>query len=231
MNSTSYNEIVEKTKEFVKEKLKHAESGHDFYHIQRVWKNSIKIAKAEQLLNQENSSSEKYINMLVVELAALLHDIADHKFHNGDDKIGPQVAKDFLSSINLEDDIIEAVCEIIATISFKGSTEKNQMKTIEGKIVQDSDRLDALGAIGIARAFTYGGFKNRILYDPEEKPNMNMDWQQYKNNKGTTINHFYEKLLLITDRMNTKAGKEMAEKRHNFMVEYLNNFLEEWNAE
>ena len=225
MNSSeSQKEIVNKTIIFVKETLKHAESGHDFFHIQRVWKNSKKIA----LIELEDNKLD--VDLIVVELAALLHDIADHKFHNGDETIGPEVAREFLNSIEVEKSVVDAVCEIIATISFKGSTEVNEMKTIEGKIVQDADRLDAIGAIGIARAFSYGGFKNRVMYDPEEQPNMNMDWKQYKNNKGTTVNHFYEKLLLIKDRLNTKAGKSVAEKRHQYMVEFLDNFYDEWNA-
>ena len=242
LNGNSYEsddkKFVLKTIEFVKEKLKHAESGHDFFHIERVWKNSLQIASKEMGLN-ENSEKENgmasietkpQIKLLVVELAALLHDIADHKFNNGDDTKGPLISREFLLSINVGEDVIEAVCDIIATISFKGSTEKNDMKTIEGKIVQDADRLDALGAIGIARAFTYGGFKNRVLYDPIVKPNLNMNWEQYKNHKGTTINHFYEKLLLIKDKMHTKSGKAMAETRHLVMTDFLNNFIEEWNA-
>jgi len=235
---SDYKNVVLKTIEFVKDKLKHAESGHDFFHIERVWKNSLLIAAKEREFyeNSENENgmtstcNKPQINLIVVELAALLHDIADHKFNNGDDTKGPIIAREFLSSINVEEDVINEVCEIIATISFKGSTEKNDMKTFEGKIVQDADRLDALGAIGIARTFTYGGFKNRVLYDPNVKPNLDMNWEQYKNHKGTTINHFYEKLLLIKDKMHTNSGKALAEKRHLLMTDFLNSFVEEWNA-
>lgn len=220
-NST--NQIIEKTISFVKETLKDAESGHDWYHINRVWKNGILIAEGE-IQNGEK------VNLLVVQLAALLHDIADHKFHGGDEKIGGKVAGNFLTENGMDEVTVKAVSNIIDRISFKGSTEGNGMDTLEGKIVQDSDRLDALGAIGVARAFSYGGFRNRKMYDPEEKPNLNMDWEAYKKNEGTTINHFYEKLLLIKDRMNTQTGKKLATVRHDFMLIYLERFYGEWNV-
>jgi uncharacterized protein len=214
--------IIIKTKEYVQETLKNAESGHDYYHIERVLGNSLKIAE------QESKTSE--VNILVVQLGALLHDIADHKFHGGDHTVGPRVARDFLTGLKLNTETIDHVCEIIDTISFKGSSEINKMRTLEGMIVQDGDRLDALGAIGIARAFAYGGFKNRKMYDPTEKPHLNMTWEEYKKNQGTTINHFYEKLLLVKDLMNTNAGKEIASKKHDYMETFLNTFLDEWKG-
>ncbi len=226
MNSDKSPEekIIESTVEYVKETLKNAESGHDWFHIERVWKNANFISKKEI----ENGNK---INCLVVQLGALLHDIADHKFHGGDDTKGQKVAEEFLKdNLKLEDDIINQVCHIIAKISFKGSTSKNEMESLEGKIVQDADRLDAIGAIGIGRAFAYGGFRNREMYDPADKPNLNMGWEQYKKNTGSTINHFYEKLLLIKDLMNTEIGKELAQKRHDFMIGFLEEFYNEWDA-
>lgn len=215
--------IIQETIKFVKDKLKDAESGHDWFHIERVWKNSLLISEGEIINHPE-------INLTVIQLGALLHDIADHKFHGGDETVGPKVAGEFLQSLSVEKDTISAVCDIILKISFKGSTSKNEMESLEGKIVQDSDRLDAIGAIGIARTFSYGGFRNRQMYDPSEKPNMNMDWETYKNNKGHTINHFYEKLLLIKDRMNTETGKKLAEKRHEYMTGFLDQFYSEWEG-
>jgi uncharacterized protein len=215
--------IIEETIQFVKEKLKDAESGHDWFHIERVWKNSLLISEGEILKNPQ-------INLTIIQLGALLHDIADHKFHGGDDSVGPKVAREFLESLQVEENIISAVCNIIQKISFKGSTAKNEMDSCEGLIVQDSDRLDAIGAIGIARTFSYGGYRNRQMYDPQEKPNMNMDWETYKNNKGPTINHFYEKLLLIKDRMNTETGKKIAQKRHDYMCGFLEEFFNEWEG-
>lgn len=226
MDNEKRNHIIEETIKFVKETLKGAESGHDWYHIERVWSVARRIAEKEL----ENNKELKNFDPLVVELGALLHDIADHKFHNGDDKIGAKVAKDFLKGLNLDEEIIDKVSNVILKISFKGSTEKNEMDTLEGQIVQDSDRLDAIGAMGVARAFSFGGFRKREMYDPDQKPNLNMTWEEYKNNKGTTVNHFYEKLLLIKDRMNTDTGKKMAQKRHDYMLQFLDQFFNEWNS-
>jgi uncharacterized protein len=213
-------EIIHKTINFVKETLKGAESGHDWYHIERVWK----IAKNICL-------SEQGVNLQVVELSALLHDIADHKFHNGDHEKGSKVSEDFLKSIGLDSDTIEQVCNIVKNISFKGSNEINVMNSLEGKIVQDADRLDALGAIGVARSFSYGGFRNREMYNPYIPPKLGMTWEEYKKHEGTTVNHFYEKLFLLKDMMNTKRGKELAEERHKKMEEFIKEFLKEWNGE
>ncbi|MFT6748232.1 MAG: hypothetical protein ACJAQ1_000135 [Flavobacterium sp.] len=211
--------IIEKTVEFVKTTLQNAEGGHDWFHIERVYKNSILLAKTENC------------NLEVVQLGALLHDIADSKFHNGDETVGPKMARTFLESQNVPSEVIEAVISIIENISFKGGNVIRNYNSIELQIVQDADRLDAIGAIGIARAFSYGGFKNRAIYDPEIKPNLNQSKEEYKKNTAPTITHFYEKLLLLKDRMNTKTGKEIALDRHIYMEQFLDQFYAEWNGE
>ncbi len=212
--------LIESTITFVKEELKGAEGGHDWFHIERVYKNALAIAKNE---NVDNT---------VVALAALLHDIADPKFYNGDESIAPQKASEFLLKQNVDSKIIEHVTQIIENMSFKNSFDLNTSFTSkEMEIVQDADRLDAIGAIGIARCFNYGGFKNRPLYNPDIPPKLNMTKAEYKAAKAPTINHFYEKLLLLKDQMNTKTGKQIAEKRHAFMEQYLNQFYAEWEGE
>ena len=211
--------IIQKTIAFVKTELANAEGGHDWWHIYRVWKLAKQIAK------QEN------VDLFVVELGALLHDIADSKFNDGDEEIGPRKARAFLGSLNVDEDIIVHVENIVANISFKGGKEKQKFKSPELDVIQDADRLDALGAIGIARTFNYGGHKNREIYNPEIPPNLHMTKEEYKNSSAPTINHFYEKLLLLKDRMNTKTGKEMAEQRHRFMEEFLDEFYREWDGE
>ena len=211
--------LIQTTIQFVKQKLQNAEGGHDWFHIERVFKNSLLIAKNEKC------------NLLVVQLAALLHDIADSKFNDGDETIGPKTASDFLKSQNVDDKIIEEVVQIINNISFKGGNFQKTYNSIELDIVQDADRLDAIGAIGIARVFNYGGFKNRVLYDPEIFPSLDMTKEDYKNNANPTLNHFYEKLLLLKDKMNTKTGKKIADERHLFMENYLSQFYAEWNGE
>jgi uncharacterized protein len=211
--------ILDETIQFVKLKLKDAESGHDWWHIYRVWNNAKLIARSEPA------------DMLIVELAALLHDIADSKFHNGNEEIGPQIAGDFLQSIKLDHQVIFHVQQIIRFMSFKASFEQARFQSIEMDIVQDADRLDAIGAIGIARAFTYGGYKNRELYNPNIKPALNMSKEEYKNSAAPTINHFHEKLLLLKDKMNTITGRHIAEQRHQFMLTYLEQFNDEWNGE
>jgi len=211
--------VIQKTVDFVKKTLTDAEGAHDWWHIYRVWKLSKHIAKTEN------------VNVFIVELGALLHDIADSKFHNGDEEIGPRKAKEFLNSLNVEKDVIIHVEKIIANISFKGGKHIQEFKSIELDVVQDADRLDAIGAIGIARTFNYGGYKNREIYNPEIKPNLNMTKEEYKNNKDPTLNHFYEKLLLLKDKMNTKTGKHMAEHRHKFMESFLDEFYKEWDGE
>ena len=211
--------IVADTIQFVKQELKNAEGGHDWFHIERVWKNSVTIAK-----------TEPSANLQIVQLGALLHDIADSKFHNGDETIGPSKAAKFLKSIEVEESVINHVVNIVQHISFKGGNEKQSFRSLELDIVQDADRLDALGAIGIARTFNYGGHKGRAIYDPNIQPNLNMSKEEYKASIAPTINHFYEKLLLLKDRMNTAKGREMASERHDFMELYLKQFYKEWTA-
>ncbi|WP_299188789.1 HD domain-containing protein [uncultured Aquimarina sp.] len=211
-------QIIHKTVDFVKNTLRDAEGGHDWFHIERVFKTSKTIARSEK------------VDVFIVSLGALLHDIADSKFHNGDETIGPKIARNFLESLQLEKDIVNHVVLIIENISFKGGNTKQKFTSPELNVIQDADRLDAIGAIGIARCFNYGGFKNRTLYDPEIVPNLNMTKEEYKSSTAPTINHFYEKLLLLKDRMNTKTGREMAEKRHLFMESFLEEFFKEWEG-
>lgn len=211
--------IINKTIAFVKETLKNAEGGHDWFHIERVYKNSLLIAKTES------------VDVFIVSLGALLHDIADSKFHNGDETVGPKIARRFLFEMNVDSIVIEHVIAIIENISFKSSLDgKKKVSSKELDVVQDADRLDAIGAIGIARTFNYGGFKNRAIYDPEIKPNLNMTKEAYKASTAPTINHFYEKLLLLKDKMNTETGKALAKQRHQFMELYLKQFYSEWDG-
>ncbi len=212
------NDTIKKTKAFVQSTLAHAEGGHDWFHIQRVYNNALLISKNEK------------VDLFVVSLGALLHDIADSKFHNGDETVGPKIARDFLEDLNLPSEIIEHVVNIIENISFKGGHEAQKFRSAELDVVQDADRLDALGAIGIARCFNYGGFKNRPLYNPSVQPNLNMGKEEYKNSTAPSINHFYEKLLLLKDRMNTQTGRDIAYQRHNYMLEFLDQFFREWNG-
>lgn len=213
-----YN-LINNTITFVKEQLANAEGGHDWFHIERVYKNTLLIAEGEKC------------NLDVVKLGALLHDIADSKFHNGDETVGPRVARQFLEQQGAPEDIIVHVLNIIENISFKGGNFERAFNSIELQIVQDADRLDALGAIGIARAFNYGGFKGRALYDPAIAPNLNMSKEEYKASTAPTLNHFYEKLLLLKDRFNTKTGKKIAEGRHKYMEVFLAQFYAEWDGE
>lgn len=213
------NNLIEKTIQFVKETLENAEGGHDWFHIERVYKNSCLIAESEDC------------DLLVVKLGALLHDIADSKFHKGDEAIGPALAKGFLEKEDVSKEVVQHVIKIIENISFKGGNEPKKFKSIELDIVQDADRIDAMGAIGIARTFNYGGFKNRKLYDPAIKPNLNVSKEAYKNSTAPTINHFYEKLLLLKDLMNTVTGGKIALERHLFMESYLKQFYREWDGD
>lgn len=204
---------------FVKEKLEGAEAGHDWFHIERVWKLSKKIAEKEGG------------NLEVIELSALLHDIADPKFHNGDETLALKISQNFLEEIHVEGELIEQVLFVIKNISFKNRAEAPENPPLELQIVQDADRLDAIGAIGIARTFNFGGFKNNLMYHPEIKPNLGMNKEEYKKSNGTTINHFYEKLLLLKDLMNTETAKKIASERHDFMLQFLDKFYKEWNVE
>lgn len=211
--------IIDKTILFVKKQLQDAEGGHDWFHIERVFKNAVLIAQEEDC------------DVTVVKLGALLHDIADSKFHDGDEEIGPKMARTFLESENVSEGIIEHVVQIIQNISFKGGNFEKTFSSIELEIVQDADRLDALGAIGIARTFNYGGFKNRPIYNPSIAPKLNMTKEEYKKSDSPTLNHFYEKLLLLKDKMNTETGKKLAQERHRFMETFLSQFYAEWEGE
>ena len=212
-------QIIHNTRSFVKETLQNAEGGHDWFHIQRVVKNAREIAEGEE------------VDHFVVELGALLHDIADSKFHDGDESVGPKVAREFLKKQEVSEEIIGHVVKIIENISFKGGNVDQKFTSAELDVIQDADRLDALGAIGIARTFNYGGHKGRALYDPEIKPNLNMTKEEYKASTAPTINHFYEKLFLLKDRMNTDTGRKIAEERHRFMELFLEQFYAEWGTE
>lgn len=210
--------IIQNTINFVKETLKDAEGGHDYFHIERVYKNALLIAKNED------------VDTFIVALGALLHDIADSKFYNGDETIAPRKAREFLESENIDNETIIHIENIIKNISFKGGNFKQDFSSPELDVIQDADRLDAIGAIGIARCFNYGGFKNRALYNPEIPPNLQMTKEEYKNSTAPTINHFYEKLLLLKDKMNTKTGKKIANERHLYMKDFLQQFFDEWNG-
>jgi uncharacterized protein len=211
------NEIIQKTADYIKWDFSNEASGHDWWHIYRVWKNALTICE------RENADS------FIIQLAALLHDLDDWKFNDHGDET-PIRAKAWLESCSVRSDVIQAVCEIITHISYKGAGVENKMKSLEGLIVQDADRLDAIGAIGIGRAFAYGGYKNRPMYDPDSPPHMHASFEEYKNSKSATINHFYEKLLLLKDRLNTPTAKRIAEERHNVMVDFLRQFMREWEG-
>ena len=219
MRQLQNEEIIKITTDYVKFELYGSEGGHDWWHIYRVWKISKKIA------SQEN------VDLFVVELAALLHDITDYKFNNGDESIGPKKVFQFLSSLSVDQETIDHVVMIIKNISFKGGNEKQTFTSPELNVVQDADRLDAIGAIGLARTFNYGGFKKRKLYNPDIHPNSHMSKEEYKTSTAPTINHFHEKLLLLKDRMNTTAGRAIAEQRHQFLELYLKQFYAEWEGE
>ena len=208
---------INKTISFVKDQLKNAEGGHDWFHIERVWSLSKKIA-----------SRYPNANIEVIELAALLHDIADSKFHSGDEFIGPETAKKHLKTIKVKQSNIDHIIKIIENISFKGGNKKQDFTSLELNIVQDADRLDAIGAIGIARAFNYGGYKNREIFNPSIPPKLNMTPKEYKESTAPSVNHFYEKLLLLPSKMHTKEGLRLANKRNEFMKDFLKQFYTEW---
>jgi len=219
MNSARQTQVLAHTAEHVRQLLAGDSSGHDWWHIQRVRAMALAIGNAEGA------------DLYVVELAALLHDIADWKFHGGDDDLGPRRAAEWLSGLDVEPATIEHVADIVRQVSFKGAQVATPMRTLEGQVVQDADRLDAIGAIGIARAFAYGGHAGRALYDPGVAVEGHATFEAYKKNSGPTINHFHEKLLLLKDRMNTPTARQLAEGRHQFMVDFLQRFHAEWNAE
>lgn len=212
------NFVVEQTSQHVRSLMSQDSSGHDWWHIDRVRNTAVQIARQEGA------------DPVIVELAALLHDIADWKFHGGDETAGPRAARDWLSQFPLPDQSLDHICDIIATLSFKGANVATPMTTLEGQCVQDADRIDAIGAIGIARAFAYGGHKGRAMYDPEHPPTLHDSFEAYKRNAGPTINHFHEKLLLLRDRMNTTTAKAIADERHQFMEAFLQQFHREWDG-
>lgn len=218
MKTSFEKKVIARTIEFVKNELKHAEGGHDWFHVNRVYKTALKIASGEKA------------SLFIVSLGALLHDIADYKFTDGDENLGPEKARKFLEKQNLPEEIIELVVKIIENVSYKGGRETSEWNSTELQIVQDADRLDAMGAIGIARTFNYGGYKNRKIYDPKIKPNPGQTPEEYKSSKSPTINHFYEKLLLLKEGMHTETAKEIARERHDFMVLFLEQFYKEWDG-
>lgn len=212
-------DLLRKTEIHIKKLLRDESSGHDWWHIHRVRNTALKLARDEGA------------DLFITELGALLHDIADHKFHDGDENAGPLAAESFLRSINADPKIISEVCTIIREVSFKGAGVETPVSSKEAAVVQDADRLDAMGAVGIARTFAYGGYSGQPMYDPELNPQLHEDFDSYKSNRSSTINHFYEKLLLLKDRMNTEAGRRMAKDRHLYMQNYLKRFMEEWKGE
>lgn len=214
-----WNSIIDQTAQHIRSLMASDSSGHDWWHIDRVRKTAVMIAREEQA------------HTGIVELAALLHDIADWKFHGGDETAGPRAAREWLQRFSIATADTDHICDIIATLSFKGANVATPMATLEGQCVQDADRLDAIGAIGIARAFAYGGHKGRLMYDPEDPPQPHDSFEAYKRNAGPTINHFHEKLLLLRDRMNTATAKQVANQRHAFMETFLQQFHREWDGE
>lgn len=216
----THEQIIQKTKGYVEDKFKGEGTGHDWWHMYRVWRLSIRIA-----------ATEKDADMFVVELGALLHDIADWKFHDGDMEAGPKAARTWLESLEVGEETILKIEHIIGNVSFRGAKVKQSMESIEGKIVSDADKLDAVGAIGIARTFAYGGSHNTPIYDPNIKPVQHKSFEDYKNSKSHTINHFYEKLLLLKDKLYTKTAKEIAAHRHKVMEQFLDEFYKEWEGE
>jgi uncharacterized protein len=220
MTMQKQQEIVAATTAYVKDLLTGEGSGHDWWHIYRVWKNALHIA-----------SKEPGADLFVVELAALLHDVGDHKFHNGDETVGPRMVREWLEKLEVNEQVIQHICSIVKELSFKGAGTSSAMPTLEGQIVQDADRLDAIGAIGIARAFAYGGHKGRELYNPSIPPVLHDSFEAYKSASAPTINHFYEKLLLLKDRLHTNTARALADSRHQYMEQFLGQFYSEWEGE
>ena len=209
--------LVERVAAHIRQRFASEGSGHDWHHIRRVWQLSRQIATAEGA------------HVETAELAALVHDIADWKFHGGDESIGPREAEKLLAAEGADPETIRQVVDIVRTISYKGAGVATPMQTLEGQCVQDADRLDAIGAIGIARCFAYGGHAGRPIYDPEEAPVMHATAEAYKSAKGHSLNHFHEKLLLLKDRMNTRTGRNLAEERHRYLEAFVERFLAEWH--
>lgn len=213
------NSVVAKTQAYVREHLTGEASGHDWWHVHRVWRTAVQIG------------SEEEVDLFVVQLAALLHDIADAKFHDGDEAIGARTAAAWLDALDVDEPTIMHVTQIIRDMSFKGAGVPTPMATREGMVVQDADRLDALGAIGIARAFAYGGFRGRVLYDPEAAPVLHATVEEYRSHRSSTLHHFFEKLLLLKDRMQTESARRIACERHQFLEHFVSEFLAEWDGQ
>ncbi|OKL41428.1 HD domain-containing protein [Pontibacter flavimaris] len=211
-------ETISAAEKYVRELMSGEGTGHDWWHVLRVWNNAKNIAASEKA------------NVYVVELAALLHDVGDHKFHDGDETVGPRIAREWLEQQQVPEEVICHVCSIIRDLSFKGAGTSSAMPTLEGKIVQDADRLDAIGAIGVARTFAYGGHRNREMYNPGIKPELHESFEAYKGSSAPTINHFYEKLLLLKERMHTASAREIAQQRHQYMEGFLEQFYAEWEG-
>lgn len=211
--------IVETIKEIVKKQFEDEGTGHDWFHIERVYKVSKHIQSFEGG------------DLELIELAALLHDISDHKFNGGSATKGGDIAFELLITHGFSNERALLVKNIINQVSFKGAKVQDETNSIEAQIVQDADRLDAIGAIGIARAFAYGGSKNRLMYHPDINPVLHDSFESYKNSKSHTINHFYEKLLLLHDKLHTNTARKIGKKRHQIMIDYLDNFYAEWNFE
>ena len=218
ITNDSRGQIVKDTECLVREKFMGEGTGHDWWHIDRVRKLAVTIAKDEGA------------DPFVTELGALLHDIADHKFHGGSLEVGPATAKSWLEKLNCDSAVVQKVVDIVAQVSFKGAGVKSPMSTLEGQCVQDADRIDAIGAIGIARCFAFGGSRNQPIYNPEEETSLHDSFEAYHNSKSSSIGHFYEKLLLLKDRMNTATGKRIALQRHELMERFLDHFHFEWEA-
>jgi uncharacterized protein len=210
---------IQKTAKFVKEKFVNDPTGHDWWHMYRFWQLAKHIAK-----------EEKGADLEVIELAALLHDIADFKFHGGDFEAGPKAAREWLESIEVDEETILHVEDIVRNISFKGASVKNNLPTKEGKIVHDADKLDAIGAIGLARVFAYSGAAGMPIHLPGIKPAKGEELKEKLVTTSSSINHFHEKLLLLKDRMFTKTGQEMAEHRHKILEDFLDEFHQEWDG-
>lgn len=216
--SPSRPSIVAKTEAYLRETLAGDGTGHDAWHVLRVRRLALHLARHE--------GADPY----VVELAALLHDIADWKFHDGDEEVGPRRAIEWLAALGVEPEVVEEVGAIVRDLSFKGAGVEARPLSLEGKVVQDADRLDAIGAIGIGRTFAYGGHKGRPLYDPAVPPEAHASAERYKANRSPTLNHFHEKLLLLKDRLNTATARALAERRHRYLEEFVERFLEEWEG-
>jgi uncharacterized protein len=210
--------LLKEVKSIVEEKFKSESADHDWYHIERVLK------LAEYIQSKEGG------NLLLVQLAALLHDISDHKLNGGIKNDCGRVSREILSKLNADEQLVDQVCEIVDKVSFKGAGVSDVIESLELDIVRDADRLDAIGAIGIARAFHYGGKNDRSFYEPDLGPLLHTDFDSYSSDKSHTLNHFHEKLLLIKDRLRTETAKTIGEERHQLMEGFVSNFLKEWNV-